>query len=108
LAGGLQRATRPEIRDVGPDFPSPERFGEMALAWLDFAVVGDGRMLLVAGPGRGGLHLFWLTQAGFDKSVFYPADAFPEPIVRVTGETIEILVSVAGSPKHQEILWWGP
>jgi hypothetical protein len=102
------KAHVPEIRDVGADFPSPERFAELRLAWLDFLLVGGGRMLLLGGPGEGGLHLIWLTGTGFEKSVFLPADPFPEPIVRVNGEMIEAFISVAGAPQRHEMLWSGP
>jgi len=36
------RAHLPELRDVGADFPSPERLDEMALSRLDFALLGGG------------------------------------------------------------------
>src|SRR6185369_4681082 len=38
------RAHLPELRDVGADFPSPERFEEMGFQWLDFLLLGEGRM----------------------------------------------------------------
>jgi hypothetical protein len=101
------KAHLPEIRDVGPDFPSPERFAEMGFTWLDFVLVGGGRKLLVYGPGAEGLHLFWLDAGGFEKAVYFPSDAFPEPIVRAKGEKLEILASVGGKVQVHEMLWWG-
>ena len=73
------KAHLPELRDVGEHFPSPERFEELAFTSLDFVLVGEGRMLLLAGANAHGLHLFWLTTSGFEKSAFFPCDSFPEP-----------------------------
>jgi hypothetical protein len=102
------RARVPELRDLGADFPSPERFTEYAFRWLDFHWLGGGRMLLVSGLGRGGLHLFWLTTSGFDKSVLVACDAFPEPVVRVEDDKIVCLVSRSDKLERHELLWWGP
>ncbi len=115
------RAHLPELRDLGEHFPSPERFEELAFARLDFLLVGGGRMLVLSGPGKGGLHAFWLTKAGFEKSAFWPCDAFPEPLVRDAPEVppsggptapmtrmLEIVLSHEGKTKSFELLWWGP
>jgi hypothetical protein len=102
------RAHVPELRDVGRDFPSPERFDAYRFKWLDFAWLGGRRMLLVSGLGEGGLHLFWLTAAGFEKAVLVPCDSFPEPKVEVRGETVACIVSHQGKVVVQEMLWWGP
>jgi hypothetical protein len=101
------RAHVPEIKDLGVDFPSAERFEAMRLGWLDFAVVGDGRMLVLFGPGDGGAYLFWLTAAGFEKSAHFPADSFPEPILTVQGEKLRVLHQVTGKTVAHEMLWWG-
>jgi hypothetical protein len=101
------RAHVPEIRDLGKDFPSAERFEAMRLTWLDFVVVGDGRMLVLFGPGEGGAHLFWLTAAGFEKSAHFPADSFPAPVLKVDGEKLRVLLQVVGKTVTQEMLWWG-
>jgi hypothetical protein len=102
------KAHLPELRDLGEAFPSPERFEELAFASLDFALVGGGRMLLLSGANAHGLHLFWLTTSGFEKSAFFPCEAFPEPRVKVDGDTVRAIVSVAGKPLVHEVLWWGP
>jgi hypothetical protein len=102
------RAHLPEMRDVGGDFPSPERFSEMAFEWLDFMLVGGGRMLLVHGPTDRGIHLFWLDAAGFSKSAYFPADAFPEHVVRDLGEKLQIVLPLLGKQAVHEMLWWGP
>ena len=102
------RAHVPELRDLGPDFPSAERFEEMRLTWLDFLLVGEGRMLLLFGPGEGGAHLFWLTASGFEKSGHWPADAFPAPVLSVVGEKLRLLTQVEGKTLVHEMLWWGP
>lgn len=106
------RARIPELRDVGDDFPSPERFADFDFASLSFDLVGGGRMLVVHGPTKHGLHAFWLTKAGFEKSAFWPSDAFPAPLLRVKGkgdqEKLEIVLSQNGKPVSFEMLWWGP
>ena len=102
------RAHLPELKDVGQDFPSPERFEAYGLKWIDFFLVGQGRMLVLAGASPAGLHLFWLTSAGFEKSAFLPCEAFPEPVVRLDGDRIRAMTSEAGETRVQEMLWWGP
>jgi len=102
------KAHLPELRDLGADFPSPERFAEIRFRWLDFAILGAGRVLLAYGPGEGGVHLFWLDANGFQKGAFFPADTFPEPRVAVDGEKLRVLTQVDGAPVTHELLWWGP
>jgi hypothetical protein len=94
--------------DLGEDFPSPARFDELGLGTIDFFLVGGGRMLLLAGVSREGLHLLWLTAAGFEKSAFLPCDAFPAPVVRLDGERVVAMTSHAGQQLSREMLWWGP
>ncbi|HRI70862.1 MAG TPA: hypothetical protein PK156_41800 [Polyangium sp.] len=101
------RAHLPELRSVGDDFPSPERFAEMSFKWLDFVWLGGGKMLLMHGPTQEGVHLFWLDAQGFVKSAFYPADAFPAHIVETEGDKLRVLVSIGGSMRVHEMLWWG-
>ena len=102
------KAHLPEIRDVGADFPSPERFEAYRFRWLDFMFVGAGRMLVIAGPGEGGLHVFWLDHAGFVKSALFACDAFPEPIVKTDGDKLVFAVSLDNKTQIHEVLWWGP
>jgi hypothetical protein len=103
------RANLPELRDVGEDFPSPERFDELAFKSLSFHLVGDGRMLVVSGPNANGLHAFWLTRSGFEKSAFWPAEAFPEPLLRKKDDDkLEVVLSQEGQVRAFELLWWGP
>jgi hypothetical protein len=102
------RAHLPELRDLGEDFPSPERFAEYDFAWLGFLLLGGGRMLLVHGQSKHGAHLFWLGASGFEKGAFYPCDAFPEHVVKVDGETLRVVTSVGGRQVVHELLWWGP
>lgn len=102
------RAHLPELRDLGRDFPSAERFAAYGFRWIDFLFVGGGRMLLVYGLGEGGLHLFWLTLAGFEKSVLIPCENFPEPIVRLEDEKVICIVSRESKLQRHEMLWWGP
>ena len=103
------KAHVPEVRDVGVDFPSPERWDELGLESLTMHLVGGGRLLAMAGPSKAGLHAFWLSHAGFVKSAFWPCDAFPAPIFRVADERkIEVVLSVDGAMRSFELLWWGP
>ncbi|EYF05546.1 hypothetical protein [Chondromyces apiculatus] len=101
------RAHLPELRSVGDDFPSPERFDEMGFRWLDFTLLGGGRMLLIHGPGNQGVHLFWLDVSGFVQAAFYPADSFPEHLVQTEGDLLRVIVSIDGQPQTHEMLWWG-
>jgi len=102
------RAHLPELRDLGEDFPSAERLDEMRLTSLDFHLVGGGRMLVMFGPGQGGAHLFWLTRSGFEKSGFWPADAFPAPVLSVHGDKLRLMTQQDGKTLLHEMLWWGP
>jgi hypothetical protein len=102
------RAHLPELRDVGEHFPSPERFEAYGFDALEFELLGGGRMLLLHGAGKAGLHLFWLGPAGFEKAAFFPADPFPAPLVRTVGEKIIVFAQIEGKSAVHEMLWWGP
>jgi len=103
------RAHLPELRDVGADFPSPERFEEFRFESLQPTLVGEGRMLVIHGSNAHGLHAFWLSKNGFEKSAFWPCDAFPEPIMRATNSnTLEVILSKDNVVQNFEVLWWGP
>jgi hypothetical protein len=102
------RAHLPELRDLGADFPSPERFDDFALRWIDFHVLGGARMVLMAAAAQAGLHLFWVSAAGFEKSAFFVCDAFPDPIVRARGDHLLVLFREQGKEREHEMLWWGP
>ena len=101
------KAHLPELRDVGEHFPSPERFEELGLRWLDFKLLAEGRMLLLSGLGSAGLHLFWLTLEGFQKAAFYPCDSFPEPVLKVAGDKLTVIISVDEKATRHEMLYWG-
>ncbi len=101
------KANLPEIRDVGKDFPSAERFGELRFRWLDFRVLGDGRMLLVFGPAANGVFLFWLGEGGFEKSAFLACDATSDPTLQTAGNTLTVGVTKDGAAVEHEMLWWG-
>lgn len=101
------RAHLPELRSVGDDFPSPERLDEMAFQWLDFVLVGGGRMLVMHGPTDRGVYIFWLDIGGFAKSAYYPADAFPEHVLQVEGDKLRVVVPILGATRVHETLWWG-
>jgi hypothetical protein len=101
------KAHLPEMRDVGEHFPSPERFEDLGLKWLDFTLLGGGRMLLLSGLGRAGLHLYWLTLSGFERAAFYPCETFPDPIVKVNGDKLTVLYSDGTKEVRHELLYWG-
>jgi hypothetical protein len=102
------RAHLPELRDFGRDFPTPDRFAAFAFRWIDFHLLGGGRLVLMAGASPQGLHLFWLGAQGFEKSAFIACEAFPEPIVRVQVDRIWAMTSDGGQIREHEMLWWGP
>lgn len=102
------KAHVPELREVGANFPSPERFAEYGFTWLDGAWLGGGRMLLLHGPADGGVVLFWLDREGFCGSAFLPADAAPEHRIEVEGDRLAVIVPVLGREQRHEMLWWGP
>jgi hypothetical protein len=102
----------PEVRDVGEHFPSPQRFEELAFKWLEPRVVGGGRALVLHGPSDKGVHLFWITKAGFLKAIFFEADAVPEHQLKTRAaedgtELLVVMASRAGRAFEQEMLWWG-
>jgi hypothetical protein len=102
------RAHLPELRDLGANFPTAERFEGFAFRWLDFHRLGGGRMVLLAGASPHGLFLAWLGARGFEKSAFFACDAFPDPIVRVEGDRVLAMTSEASATRVHEMLWWGP
>jgi hypothetical protein len=102
------KAHLPEMRDLGEHFPSPERLDELKFKWLDFTLLGGGRMLLIAGANDYGAHLFWLDASGYEKSAYYPADKFPEPVIKIDGDKIQIVLSVLERMVVHETMWWGP
>jgi hypothetical protein len=102
------KAHLPELRDLGNDFPTPERFDAYDFAWIEPLLVGDGRMLVMHGPAKGGVAMFWLTASGFEKSAFFEADTFPAHVVKIDGEKIVVVLSHDGKVVTHEMLWWGP
>jgi hypothetical protein len=102
------RAHVPELRDLGRDFPAPDRFAAFAFRWMDFHLLGGGRLILMAGASAQGLHLFWVGSSGFEKSAFFACEAFPEPVVRVREGRILAMTSNGGQAREHEMLWWGP
>lgn len=110
----------PELDDLGEDFPSAERFTELGFQWMDFLLVGGGRALVMHGPtkatgrGKGGVHIFWLTKAGFTKAVFFESELGGEShrvVPSKTAEGVETVVIsrlVGDKTLEDEMLWWGP
>ena len=102
------RAHLPELTDLGPHFPTAERFGELAFDRLDFLWLGGTRMLLLHGPAKNGVHLFWLDRGGFAKAAFYPADSKSDYEIAVEGDSLRISLVFKGARAEHIVLWWGP
>lgn len=79
----------------------------MGFQHLDFALLGGGRMLLLYGLGAAGFHLLWLDATGFVKSAYFPADAFPAPVVQIEGDKLRVILGVQERTEAHEMLWWG-
>lgn len=109
------RAHLPELRDLGVDFPTPERFAEYKFHSLDFALCEGGRVLLMYGPGEGGLHMFWLSTRGFERSMFVPCAHTPAPRVEIghadsargSVDTLTFHVLHDGKEVSEQRLVWG-
>jgi hypothetical protein len=98
----------PEMRDLGADFPSAERFAELRFRHLDFTWLGGTRMLLVHGPAERGVHLFWLDRTGFAKAAYYPIDDGSAYEVVLDGDTLTVRATVDGKRAEHAMMWWGP
>lgn len=97
----------PELRDLGRDFPSPEQLDEIKFLSLDFVLLGEGRVLLMHGRGKAGLHLFWLDHQGFSHAAFFPADPGAPHSVAVEGDKLVVRFELNQQPIVHELLWWG-
>jgi len=102
------RAHLIELRDVGADFPSPERFGELRFASLAFVIVGEGRALVMYGVGKQGLSAFWFGPSGFTRALYVPCDPTSSVVVSTPDTRIRFEVSVQGKAVFHETMWWGP
>ena len=101
------RAHLPELKDFGINFPSPERFEDLGFRYLDFLMLGGGRMLLMHGPGRHGVHLMWLEATGFQKAAYYPSDPTQDYKVEVHGDFVRVTAPIQNKPFVHDMLWWG-
>ncbi len=97
----------PELRDLGRDFPSAEQLEEIKFLSLDFVLLGEGRMVLMHGRGKAGLHLMWLDHQGFSHAAFFPADPGAPHSVHVEGDKLIAQFELNRTPITQEMLWWG-
>jgi hypothetical protein len=96
----------PELKDLGRDFPSPEKLDELGFLSLDFVILGEGRMLLMHGRGRNGLHLMWLDHQGFSHAAFFPADPGAPHSVTIEGDKLIAKFEHEHLPITHEMLWW--
>lgn len=106
------KAHVPELRSVGDDFPSPERFAEIGFKWLDARWLGEGRMLLLHGPTRTGIMLLWLAADGFVKSAYFVGDPGAPYVLDVDGASVDaqkvrVVLRLEGRDVVHEMLWWG-
>ncbi len=106
------RAHVPELRDVGADFPSPERFDDYRFC-VDRLRARRRlpRMLVMAGLGDGGLSMFWLTKSGFEKHAVcsFRATRFPSRSAwRSMGRSSASCSACTCKRGRAEMLWWGP
>ena len=101
------RAHVPEMCRLGEHFPSGRWFSDLDFRWLDFSLLGNGRMLLVHGRSSRGVHLLWLDGTGLARSAFYPADATHAYELRADGDKLALTLSVQGVRQTHEMLWWG-
>jgi hypothetical protein len=97
----------PELRDLGRDFPSPEQFEELGLLSLEFLLLAGGRLLLMHGRGRSGLHLLWLDHTGFSHAMYFPADPGAPHGVTLQGDTLLVRFELDRAPIAHELLYWG-
>ena len=102
------KAHLPELKDLGADFPSPERFEAYGFHWMEPVILGEGRMVLLYGRGEAGLHLFWLGASGFEAALYLPCDKFPDPRVLIQGDKLQIHFAHEEKVMCHEVLWWGP
>jgi hypothetical protein len=102
------RAHLPELTDLGPHFPNAERFAELGFERLDFLWLGGTRMLLLHGPAKNGVHLFWLDRGGFAKAAFYPADSKSDYDITAEGGSLRVNLVFQGARAEHIVLWWGP
>jgi hypothetical protein len=97
------KAHLPEVKDVGADFPSPERFEEMGFRWLEPRLVGEGRVLVLFGPTKTGVAALFLTKQGFSKQHYYEGFS-TDPRLEVEGDRLRF---VLGPEEVHETFYWG-
>lgn len=97
------KAHLPELKDVGADFPSPERFEELGFRWLEPHLVGDGRILVIFGPTRTGAAALFLSKSGFLKQHYYETSE-RAPRLEIDGERLRF---VLGADVHETFFWGG-
>ena len=104
------RAHLPELRDVGEDFPSPERFEELRFEQLSFLLVGGGRMVRRLGPQRARPARVLAGKGGLREVRVLALRQVPGAAhARLrASDKLEVLLSQNGEVRSFELLWWGP
>ncbi|MEM9692101.1 MAG: hypothetical protein AAGA56_06130 [Myxococcota bacterium] len=98
----------PQLKGVGPDFPTPAQFQNLGFKWIELVSLGEGRLVLLHGAADQGVRLFWLAKDGFAGAQFIPADPFVPHRLALEGDKIVIEVPVGSDRQRHEMLWWGP
>jgi hypothetical protein len=101
------RAHLPELSDLGRDFPSAEQLDDLGFLALEFELLAGGRMLLMHGRGRRGLHLMWLDATGFSHAMFLPADPGDPHELTIEGDVMTLRFMQDGEPRVHQLLYWG-
>jgi hypothetical protein len=101
------RAHLPELTDLGRDFPSPEQLDDLGFLALEFELLAAGRLLLMHGRGRRGLHLMWLDVDGFSHALFLPADPGDAHTLEIRGDVLTVRFRQDGNDRTHELLYWG-
>jgi len=101
------KAHLPEMRDLGRDFPTAEELQALGFLELEFLLLGEGRMLLIHGRGKAGLHLLWLDHQGFSHAAFFPATPGDPHSIERSGDKLVIRFKANERDIEHEMLWWG-
>ena len=114
LSTSTSAPTCPELRDVGADFPSPERFDEIGFKHLDLVLVGGGPDAPPPRPGRRGLpplRCGWTASGRFVKPALLPRRRLPGAASCRSRATSSRCAPPSGSAEARgdvhEMLWWG-
>jgi len=101
------KAHLPELRDLGRDFPSPERFQELGFQSLELVLVGGGRVVIAHGRTEHGVAALFLSKDGFLKQHYYACGKGAQHRLEVSGDVVRFVIDDGGAPSVHETLFWG-